>query len=119
MTAGDIDRLVGLLAHDVIVYGDGGGKAPQWSVPITGVERVSKLVIGLGHQIAHYGVTIEPRSINGQPGAILRTADGEITNVFSIDIADGRVQTIRGVINPDKLRHLGPVANVRALARSV
>jgi RNA polymerase sigma-70 factor (ECF subfamily) len=116
MTSGDMDRLVGLLAHDVVVYGDGGGKAPQWSVPITGIERVSKLVIGLGHQIANYGVTLEARSINGQPGAILRTANGEITNIFSIDIADGRVQTIRGVINPDKLRHLGPVADVRALA---
>src|SRR4051794_11048058 len=119
MTSGDMDRLVGLLAHDVVVYGDGGGKAPQWSVPITGIERVSKLVMGLGHQIANYGVSLEARSINGQPGAILRTAGGEITNIFSIDIADGQVQTIRGVINPDKLRHLGPVADVRALAAQV
>ena len=60
---------------------------------------------------------IEPHTINGQPGAIVRTPDGEITNVFALDIADGVVQTVRSVINPDKLRHLGPVADVWALAR--
>ena len=43
--------------------------------------------------------------------------DGRLTNVFSLDIADGAVQVIRSVINPDKLRHLGPLADVRALQR--
>jgi RNA polymerase sigma-70 factor (ECF subfamily) len=117
MTAGDMDTLVGLLAHDVVVYGDGGGKAPQWSQPIAGVERVSKLLIGLRQQMAAFGVALEPHSINGQPGLIVRTTGGEVTNVFSIEIVAGQVQTIRGVINPDKLRHLGPVADVRAMAR--
>ena len=68
----------------------------------------------LSRQFAQYGVTLEPRSVDGLPGAVLRTADEEIANVFSIDIADGQVQAIRGVINPDKLHHLGPVADVRA-----
>jgi RNA polymerase sigma-70 factor (ECF subfamily) len=118
MQAGDVGAIERLLAADVVVYGDGGGKAPQWSVPIVGPERVTKLVVGLGRQIAQYAVSLEVTSINGQPGAILRTGTGEITNVFSIDVRDGKIQTIRGVINPDKLRHLGPVADVRALARS-
>ena len=117
MSAGDVAAIERLLAHDVVVYGDGGGKAPQWSTPIVGIDRVARLFAGLGHQIAGYGVTIEPRTINGQPGAILRTPDGKITNVFTVDIVDGRVLTVRGIINPDKLRHLGPVADVRALAR--
>ena len=119
MAAGDMDTLVGLLAHDVVVYGDGGGKAPQWSVPIVGVDRVAKLFIGLGRQMALYGLTAEPVTINAQPGVIVRTPTTEITNVFSLDIVDGRVQTLRGVTNPDKLRHLGPVADVRALAREM
>jgi RNA polymerase sigma-70 factor, ECF subfamily len=116
MTNGDIDGLVALLAHDVVVEGDGGGKAPQWATPLVGIERVSKLVSGLGRQIEQYGLRLEPHSINGQPGAIVRTPNGEITNVIVLDIADGQVLAMRGVINPDKLRHLGPVANVRALA---
>lgn len=117
MTSGDVDGLVALLAQDVVVHGDGGGKAPQWSVPITGVDRVSRLIAGLGQMIADYDLTLEQHGINGQPGVIVRTGAGEITNVFEIEIVDGRVQTIRGVINPDKLTHLGPVANVRALVR--
>jgi RNA polymerase sigma-70 factor (ECF subfamily) len=55
--------------------------------------------------------------VNGQPGAVVRGPDGRLVNVFSIDIADGAVQTVRSVINPDKLRHLGPVADVWALLR--
>ena len=117
MNSGDMDALVGLLAHDVTVMGDGGGKAPQWSTPIVGVDRVSKLLIGLARQMAQYGLTTEACSINGQPGLVVRTADGEVTNVFELEIVDGKLQTLRGVINPDKLRHLGPVADVRALER--
>jgi RNA polymerase sigma-70 factor, ECF subfamily len=53
--------------------------------------------------------------INGQPGALVFDASDRLTNVISLDIADGVVQTVRSVINPDKLRHLGPLADVRAL----
>jgi RNA polymerase sigma-70 factor, ECF subfamily len=118
MTSGDVNQVVGVLAHDVVVYGDGGGKAPQWTNPIAGIERASKLVVGVGRQIRQYGLHIERRSINGQPGAIVRTPDGQITNVFELEIANGQVQTLRSVINPDKLRHLGPVADLRAFARA-
>jgi RNA polymerase sigma-70 factor, ECF subfamily len=114
---GNVDALVELLAADVVVVGDGGGKAPQWASPIVGAERVARLFGGLGGQIETYGITLERHEINGQPGAILRAPDGSITNVWSIEIADGLVQTVRSVINPDKLRHLGPVADVRALLR--
>lgn len=114
---GDLDGLMQMLAEDVIVYGDGGGKAPQWSAPITGVDRVARLFIGLGRQMREIGLDIELRSVNGQPGAAVRDAEGRLVNVFALDIGDGAVRTIRSVINPDKLRHLGPVADVRALAR--
>jgi RNA polymerase sigma-70 factor (ECF subfamily) len=116
---GDVNRLVETLAADVVVYGDGGGKAPQWMVPIAGVDKVSRLFASVGRQMRELGVRLEPREINGQPGALVLDADGLITNVFVLDVADGAVQTVRSVINPDKLQHLGPVADVRALMREL
>jgi RNA polymerase sigma-70 factor, ECF subfamily len=117
LTEGDVDELMALLAADVVVQGDGGGKAPQWSNLIVGRDRASRLVAGLGRQIAQHGARLERHEVNGQPGAIVRTADGQIVNVLCVEIADGQVTAVRSVINPDKLRHLGPVADVWALIR--
>jgi RNA polymerase sigma-70 factor (ECF subfamily) len=117
MTNGDLDGLVTMLAEDVVVYGDGGGKAPQWSQPIVGAQRVASLFAGLGRQLQSFAITVELRDVNAQAGAVLRTPNGELINVFALDIIDGVVQTVRSVINPDKLRHLGPVADTRAFAR--
>jgi RNA polymerase sigma-70 factor (ECF subfamily) len=115
VTDGDLDSLVELLAADAVVYGDGGGKAPQWAAPIVGAERVAHLLAGIGRQLRALGVTIQARLVNGQPGAVFLDRQGRLTNVWSLDIVDGAVQTVRSVINPDKLQHLGPVADVRAL----
>jgi RNA polymerase sigma-70 factor (ECF subfamily) len=114
---GDVDALVETLAADVAVYGDGGGKAPQWAGPIFGAERVAQLFAGIGRQMRELGIRLEPCHVNGQPGAVVRDGAGRITNVFALDVVDGVVQTVRSIINPDKLRHLGPVADVRALLR--
>jgi RNA polymerase sigma-70 factor (ECF subfamily) len=114
---GAVDAFAELLAEDVVVVGDGGGKAPQWSRPVVGPARVAALLAGLGRQIREYAVLLEPHEVNGQPGAVLRAADGSVLVVWSIEIAEGKVQALRSVINPDKLRHLGPVADVRALLR--
>jgi RNA polymerase sigma-70 factor, ECF subfamily len=117
VTDGDLDSLVELLAADVVVYGDGGGKAPQWAAPIVGAERVARLFAGIGRQMSELGIRVEPRRVNGQPGAIFLDPEGRLINVWSLDIVDGVVQAVRSVINPDKLQHLGPVADVRALLR--
>ena len=115
---GSVDELARMLAADAVVVGDGGGKAPQWKTPIVGAERVAKLLAGTGAQIRAFGLRLEQRRVNGQPGAILRTQDGAIAVVWTVEIVDGAVQTLRSVINPDKLRHLGPVADARALLRA-
>ncbi len=114
--SGDLDGLVRLLAADIVVHGDGGGKAPQWSRPIEGAVAVARLFVGLGRQIATLGLTLERCRVNGQPGAMVRDAEGRIVNVFSLDMDATSVRAIRSVINPDKLRHLGPVADAWALA---
>jgi RNA polymerase sigma-70 factor (ECF subfamily) len=112
---GDMDGLVETLAADVVVYGDGGGKAPQWSVPIVGVDRAARLFVGLGRQLRELGIALERAQVNGQPGAVFRASDGSITNVFALDITGGAVQAVRSVINRDKLRHLGPLADIQLL----
>ena len=114
---GDVDGLVELLAADVAVYGDGGGKTPQWSRPIVGADRVSRLFANLGRQVRERRGVIELHEVNGQPGALVLAPDGKLVNVFVLDVADGAIQTVRSVINPDKLQHLGPVADVWALMR--
>jgi RNA polymerase sigma-70 factor (ECF subfamily) len=56
--------------------------------------------------------------VNGQPGLVLQSAAGEVASVLALDVADGQVQAVRSIVNPDKLRHLGPVADVRAALRA-
>ncbi len=112
---GDMDGLVAMLAEDAVVYGDSGGTPPSWPRPIAGRDHVGRLLVALAEQIRQTGVVIRPAEINGQPGALFLDPAGRLVNVFVLDIADGQVQTVRSVINPDKLRHLGPLADVADL----
>ena len=116
VTSGDVEGLVQVLADDVVVYGDGGGKVPQWAAPIVGAERVARLFAGLGRQMGEVGVALERRTVNGQPAAVVVDPEGAVVAVWVLDVADGRVGAVRSVINPEKLGHLGRVADVRALA---
>ena len=117
LTAGDVDALRQLLAADVEVYGDGGGKAPQWMRVVVGLDNVARMFAGLGQRFAGSGLQVERHEVNGQPGAVFRDPSGRVINVLTLDVLDGRIQVIRSVINPDKLRHIGPVADAWALMR--
>jgi RNA polymerase sigma-70 factor, ECF subfamily len=113
---GDLPALENMLAADVVAYGDGGGKAPSWK-PVYGRGHVAKLIAGTLKQVRELGAYLRATHVNGQPGMVFLDDEGRIGAVMSIDVADGLVQTIRGVTNPDKLEHLGPVANVREVLR--
>ncbi len=112
---GDLAALKELLAADVRWYADGGGKAPAAARTMIGVDRVLRLLVGLLGQAAQLGVSIEPVTLNGQPGALTRTADDKLASAFVLQIADERIVAVHAVVNPDKLRHLGEVADLRAM----
>jgi RNA polymerase sigma-70 factor, ECF subfamily len=114
---GDVDGLVELLASDVQLVGDSGGKAPQWGRGIFGIANVSRLLASMVPAFLRIGVVVEPHEVNGELGGILRDRDGKVVNAMTLDVVDGRVQTIRAVLNPDKLRHVGPVADAWAVLR--
>jgi RNA polymerase sigma-70 factor (ECF subfamily) len=113
---GDVDGLRKLLAADVQLVGDAGGRAPQWK-DIIGVENVARVLGAIFTPFVRIGGVVEPHEVNGQPGAIFRDRDGRVVNTLALDILDGQVQTIRAVINPDKLGHVGPVADAWAVIR--
>ncbi|WP_028651766.1 RNA polymerase sigma-70 factor [Nocardioides halotolerans] len=112
---GDVDGLKELLAADVRLVGDGGGKAPALARQVVGDDKVARVLAAFFPRLATLRVTFEEHEVNGQPGAILRDRDGNVVSTWALDVLDGRIQTVRSVGNPDKLRHVGPVADVWAL----
>jgi RNA polymerase sigma-70 factor, ECF subfamily len=114
---GDVDGLQELLAADVQVIADSGGKAPALARSIIGAEKVTRVLASTFSWLVRIDVTLEPREVNGQPGAIFRDRDGKVLSTLSLDVLDGQIQAIRSVSNPDKLAHLGPVADAWALRR--
>jgi RNA polymerase sigma-70 factor (ECF subfamily) len=109
---GDMDALLGLLAPDVVFHGDGGGKAQAVGRPLAGRQRVMRLVAGILRRGRMAGTSLRLAWVNGQPGAMVYDAEGRVATVVELEIADGLVQAVRAVVNPDKLRHLGPVSDL-------
>jgi RNA polymerase sigma-70 factor, ECF subfamily len=116
---GDVEGLRDLLAADVQLVGDAGGKAPALPRSIIGAEKVARVLASIFPQLVRIDVTLEPREVNGQPGAIFRDRDNRVLLTVTLDVLDGQIQTIRSVSNPDKLGHVGPVADAWAVAREV
>ncbi|GAA4890156.1 RNA polymerase sigma-70 factor [Actinomycetospora straminea] len=118
---GDLHGLTELLAADVTAVADGGGKGPAFAHPVAGATRVARLLVGFATFMD--GVAdLAFQRVNDQPGVVVRDREGRVVSVLALDVLDGRIQTIRTVVNPDKLGHLGPVADAwrlraEALAR--
>jgi RNA polymerase sigma-70 factor, ECF subfamily len=114
---GDTEGLLDLLAADVVLYGDGGGKVPAVPYPLYGRDHVGRALLGFGKQFRQFGLGMRVVEVNGQPGALVLDPEGRVAYVVTLDIADGLVQAVRSIGNPDKLRHLGPLADVPQLKR--
>ncbi|MFE4450630.1 RNA polymerase sigma-70 factor [Streptomyces sp. NPDC056796] len=119
LSQGNVDGLRSLLSADVELVGDGGGKAPQLARTVAGAENVARLLATVHPLMAQIGITWEPRDINGRPGALFHDRQGKILHILALDVLDGKIQFVRSVINPDKLGHLGPVADAWAIDREV
>ena len=105
--AGETTGLVDLLAADVVIYSDGGGKASALRHPLYGREHVTRMLRMFPTWLEELGA-VERRAaeINGQPGAVFFDAEARAVLVVALDVAGGQVVAVRAVTNPDKLRHL-------------
>jgi RNA polymerase sigma-70 factor (ECF subfamily) len=104
---GDLDGLEALLAHDVALHGDGGGKVRAIAQPVFGRHRVARMLVTWMRVVgAMEGFSVRPVEVNGQPGALGLDGQQRVVFAMSLDIAEGQIQGIRSIVNPDKLRHL-------------
>jgi RNA polymerase sigma-70 factor (TIGR02957 family) len=116
---GDLAGLEALLAHDVELTGDGGGKVPALARSLRGRTRVARTLgnwFRLGARIP--GASVRPVEVNGGPGALYLDAQQRLIAVLALDIAGGQITSINAIVNPDKLTHLGPVGDFTSLVRS-
>ena len=107
---GDMASLLERLAPDVVFYGDSGGKGESFISPVLGRERVGQVIRFSFERTVQLGASLRAAWVNGQPGVLVRDADGDLIAVIVLDVLDGQVLAIRTVANPEKLRHLGPIS---------
>jgi RNA polymerase sigma-70 factor (ECF subfamily) len=100
--AGDIDTVLGLLAPDVVAVSDGGAEHHAARRPVRGPDRVARLVMNLMARASEH-LTVEVRTINGQPGVVFRLGD-EALLATAVEVIDGQVAGLYSVVNPDKMR---------------
>jgi RNA polymerase sigma-70 factor (TIGR02957 family) len=105
---GELDGLLQLLAPDATFTGDGGGKASGLPRPVYGAERVARVLAGAFGKLRQLGIRVDRVHVGGQPGLRMSDPENKTVAVWSLQIADGLVAAIHGVVNPDKLNHLQP-----------
>ncbi|MFC0527609.1 RNA polymerase sigma-70 factor [Phytohabitans kaempferiae] len=104
VVTGDLQRLLDILAPDVVFLGDGGGVVKAVPSPVMGAAKVARLLVaGLG-RIAD-AVSLQPAQVNGHPALLLRL-NGEIDTVLALRIDDGLISGLYAVRNPEKLSHI-------------
>jgi RNA polymerase sigma-70 factor (TIGR02957 family) len=117
--AGDLAGLEALLAHDVVLTGDGGGKVPALARSVRGRSRVAHTLLIWVRVMARIpGVSMRAVEVNAGPGALLLDGQDRVIGVWALDIADREILGVRSIVNPDKLAHLGPTGDFNSLLRS-
>jgi RNA polymerase sigma-70 factor (TIGR02957 family) len=116
---GEVGELETLLAADVELHGDGGGKAPALARAVSGRSRVARTLINWGKAARRAAIRLEPRSVNGNPGAMFTMADGGVVSVIELEFDGTEIRSINGIVNPEKLQHLGEGADLGALLRTL
>ena len=117
---GDLAGLETLLASDVELTGDGGGKVPALARAVRGRSRVARTLITWFRLLARMpGVSVRRVEVNGGPGALFVDERERLVGVWALDIGEGRIAAVNSVVNPEKLTHLGPVGDFGSLLRSV
>ncbi len=112
---GDLEGLEALLAPDVVLRGDGGGKVPALARAQHGRRRVARTLRAWARQGARIpGATIRRTTVNGQPGALIVDAAGRLIGVMALEIDEGQIRSVASIVNPDKLAHIGPVGDLRS-----
>jgi RNA polymerase sigma-70 factor (ECF subfamily) len=117
---GEFEKLEALLAEDVELHGDGGGLAPAIKHPVFGRVKVAQMLrnwFSLMDRVE--GIGLRRVIVNGQPGLEYLDPEGKVLGVLGLDIADGQIQAMRSIVNPEKLGHLGQVADAKALLAQV
>jgi RNA polymerase sigma-70 factor (ECF subfamily) len=116
---GDLAGLEALLAHDVKLTGDGGGKVPTLARTLRGRNRVARTLINGIRQLTRRlpGTSLRLVEVNGGPGALFLDSQQRLIGVWALDIPGGQITSISSIVNPDKLSHLGPVADFTSLLR--
>jgi RNA polymerase sigma-70 factor (ECF subfamily) len=116
---GNLEELEALLAEDATLRGDGGGRTPgarrgaiQGRVRCTRAMRAARGLFG------RMAATMRRAEVNGEPGLLVVDPEGRLVSVITVDIAEGRIRAMNSIFNPDKLQHLGPVADHEALFRA-
>ena len=102
----------------MVLHGDGGGHAPAIKHAVHGRAKVARTLIAGRCAGTHFGgFTWRRKEVNGQPGALFFDREGRLAGVMILDVADGQINAVSSIVNPDKPQHLGPVADLRALLR--
>jgi RNA polymerase sigma-70 factor (ECF subfamily) len=110
---GNLEALEAMLADDVTLRGDGGGKVPgALPRPLHGRVRVARTLRNFSRAAERFGYAeLRPVEINGEAGGLALDKDGKLISVIVLEIAGGQIRSLSAVANPDKLHHLGPVGD--------
>lgn len=103
---GDVHGMIELLAHDVVLYSDGGGKVSAATRPVVGAVAVARMLASLTRKGQAGDLETRAVTINGRTG-LINIFNGEVFNVTTFQIADGQIRQIFVMRNPDKIPPLG------------